>query len=166
MSHFSPTIRPLFVVFSLLLISIISAVGDKEKKALTIEEAKFEMLQLYSAEKVTPKTNRVKYPELRKADKASRDAGKVYRDAAQAHPQLKARFDKIDKSKVSIPAKMKLWQPLFAEAETIKDLDKVREEYNAARRHALKVEIAAIKSEGHTELAKKMEAVFQRLKQR
>lgn len=150
-----------------LILQTQSAVGEEAQgeKALSIEEAKMQMVQLYSEEKETPRSLSTKYPELRKADKGSRAAGKELRDAIQAHPQMKERFDEVRDSGVSIPEMMKLWQPLFAEAEEIADLEPLRRKYDQTRLDALAAEIKALKAEGYTELAKNLEGVLAKVEQ-
>ncbi|MDA7862018.1 hypothetical protein N9A89_01260 [Akkermansiaceae bacterium] len=154
--------KTLIATFSLLVFGD-GAMAAEEKKTLSIEQAKFQMVQLYGEEKVSLRKFTIKYPELRKADKATRAAGKELRDAAQAHPKLKARFDEIAESKVFIPEKMKLWQPLFEKAEKIDELGSFRKKYDEARIHALRLEIDALKSEGYTDLAKKLDAIFMKI---
>ena len=108
------------------------------EESLSIWEAKKQMVELYGAAKIPNRSLRTKYPELREADKASRDASKELREAIQSHPQLKERFDEISDSDASIPEKMKLWGPLFKEAEKIADLDEFRTKSDLAK--ALRVE--------------------------
>ncbi|MGJ8725926.1 MAG: hypothetical protein ACSHYB_15335 [Roseibacillus sp.] len=154
--------RPL--VPAAIFILLAGAVFCKEPKnanpALTIEEAKFQMVQLYLAQENPMPKLRTKYPELRAADKASLAAGRELREAAQAHPQLKERFEAIADSEASIPEKMKLWQPLFAEAEKIADLKDFQRKYDHARVGALKAEMEAIRKEGFVELAQKMKDIL------
>jgi|GEM_PF-3934982 len=155
--------RLALATFSLLLFANPAAADGEKEERLSIEQAKFKIVQLYGEEKISLKNFTVKYPELHQADEANRAMGKKLREAAQAHPQLKGRFDKIKKMKISIPEKMKLWQPLFAEAETIGDLDPLRKKYDEARIHALRLEIDALRSEGYTELATKMDTIFRKI---
>lgn len=155
---------------SLALIIWISLVGTfgvlaEEAKPLTVDEAKFQMGQLYLEAKLTGGSLKTKYPALLKADKLASAARQEYSQAVKRAPELKEGFAKIDELEVSIPEKMKLWKPLFAKAETLPSLDSVRTKYNKARIVALKEEIKALRSEGHEDLADGLAAILARVKQ-
>ena len=157
--------RLFFGLVCFLFVSPLLSEQVEAEKVLTVEEAKFQMMQLYLASKVPTRNLSTKYPELRKADKAARDAGRVLREALQEHPQLKARFTEIELMEVSIPEKMKLWQPLYAEAQSIADLQEVHANYDALRVQALRVELETLKAEGFEELAQKMEVILSQVGQ-
>ena len=130
------------------------------KEPLTVAQAKGQMVQLYIAEKVAPRKLSTKYPELREASKATRDASRELFEAIKAHPQLKKKFDEVENVGATIPEQMKLWQPLIEEAQDIPDLKPFRVKYEQAQLNALKTEIKALKAEGYDELVEKLEAVL------
>ena len=162
--RFFETLRLPFLVLVYFFV-VGSAWGEEGEKgkSLSIEEAKFEMVKLYGEAKPPPRGLSVKYPELRAADKASRDAGREMTEAIKNHPQLKKQFDEMAASDLSAAEKMKLYGPIFKEAEGIAELQEFRNKYDQARMYALKLETDTLRKEGYEELADKMDAVLARV---
>ena len=158
--------RSLLVV--VLWASLLGGLGgfaeEAKPKPLTVDEAKFEMTNLYLEAKLNGGSLKPKYPALRKADKLAREARRAYSNAITNAPELKAEFDRIDQLKISIPEKLKLQKPLFAKAETLSSLDEVRMAYNKARVLSLTEEVKAIRSEGHEDLANGLAKILGRVK--
>lgn len=155
---------PILLVAAFLAALSLPGRGEEALQPLTVEEAKFQMFQLYSKAKLPQTKLRQKYPKLLKADKMAREATKAYGRAVQNHPDLKEEFEEISQREISIPEKMKLQAPLFQKAETLASLKDIRTKYNQARVAALKAEIEALRNEGHIDLAGKMSAILGRVK--
>jgi len=151
------------ITFFLLSVSSFSAQA-KESEPLTIEQAKFQMVQLYLKEKVPAGKLRHKYPDLKKAADGESELRREYTKAIQNHPKLKPQFEAVDKKGLSIAEKMKHWQPIFDSAKDLEDLNELAEKYKAARIHSLREEIKAMKSEGFDDLAAKMTAILDQVK--
>ncbi len=135
-----------------------------EEVSLSIEQAKFQMTQLYIKSKTPTSKLRPKYPAFKKAAEKESELRRAYNDAIQNHPQLKKKFEKIDANEPSIPARMKLWKPLFAGADLLPSLQPLKMKYNQVRVHSLQEEIKAIRTEGFTELADQLESILRRVK--
>ena len=135
-----------------------------EEASLSIEQAKFQMLQIYSKAKKPVSELRLKYPALKQAAEKEYELRKAYSDAIQNHPQLKEKFEEINANEPSIPARMKLWKPLYTKADSLPSLQPLKMKYNQARVLSLQEEIKAIRAEGFTELSDQLEAILSKVK--
>ena len=152
-----------------LVILMISAglglAAEEEQKERNLDVVRFKVNRAFLDSGAKPPAGlKVRYPELREAQKTKKVEMKNYLEAVREHPELKPQFQalkaKLKAKEINMMAYMKETKPLYEKAEKLEDLDRLRNRYHRARLGLMQCEINCYRAEGFTDQADRMQAVL------